>query len=380
MFLTVIQIIPAMCSLVPEELVFKEELANTHKPQSQSVDLSNPAAAARELGMTERQFMAEQMKVLKEAEEKKKKEERARKAEEKRNKGENENTELEQVKYALNESISYNAQRAALEAFNKEKQEQDKQKREWQARAKAEFQQQGQGGSRVQKQHSWHPVSDHGYDWLPGEGSSQPPGYVRGRAVANLREHEMVHRQNIEQSHSKNNSLQGGRSDHDPQAVQDPHNVHSSPQQSSSQFTVSAEVSNPYRLGVGSAVQISATYPYDPPHYGVIKWIGIVYGLQGQVAGIELVSTGILGVVMSLHGYYCLILTQDEYLEGCSDGTLKSTGEKFFSCPPGRGLYFPLTSLTPDPRFADVPAQTGHTGYSQDNCESVECYMVSVFT
>ena len=51
-------------------------------------------------------------------------------------------------------------------------------------------------------------------------------------------------------------------------------------------------------------------------------------------------------------------LLQEKHLDGCTDGTFKATGEKFFNCAPGHGLYFPLASLTPDKRFGDVSEQT----------------------
>jgi hypothetical protein len=35
-------------------------------------------------------------------------------------------------------------------------------------------------------------------------------------------------------------------------------------------------------------------------------------------------------------------------MEGGTDGTLASTGQKFFSCQPGKGLYYPLDNLQPD--------------------------------
>ena len=38
-------------------------------------------------------------------------------------------------------------------------------------------------------------------------------------------------------------------------------------------------------------------------------------------------------------------------MEGCTDGTLFSTGQKYFSCISGRGIYLPLTNLQPDIRF-----------------------------
>ena len=40
-------------------------------------------------------------------------------------------------------------------------------------------------------------------------------------------------------------------------------------------------------------------------------------------------------------------------MEGCTDGTLASTGQKFFECMPGRGIYYPLINLQPDVRFMD---------------------------
>ncbi len=42
---------------------------------------------------------------------------------------------------------------------------------------------------------------------------------------------------------------------------------------------------NHIQLSIGSAVQLG-----DPPTYGVIRWIGDLPGVQGQIAGIELVG------------------------------------------------------------------------------------------
>ena len=39
-------------------------------------------------------------------------------------------------------------------------------------------------------------------------------------------------------------------------------------------------------------------------------------------------------------------------MEGCTDGTFPGTGQKFFHCPPGKGLYYPLRNLQPDERYA----------------------------
>ena len=61
--------------VVPEHFVFREELANTR-----DVDLSDPAAVAREEGLSKGQFMAKQKKALKDAEEAKRKENRKKTA------------------------------------------------------------------------------------------------------------------------------------------------------------------------------------------------------------------------------------------------------------------------------------------------------------
>ena len=44
-------------------------------------------------------------------------------------------------------------------------------------------------------------------------------------------------------------------------------------------------------------------------------------------------------------------------MHGCGDGTFQGTGHQFFKCPPGRGLYYRLKNLIPDPRYAlpDTP-------------------------
>ena len=39
-------------------------------------------------------------------------------------------------------------------------------------------------------------------------------------------------------------------------------------------------------------------------------------------------------------------------MEGCSDGTYQQTKQKFFSCPYGKGLYYPFENLQPDERYA----------------------------
>ncbi len=53
-------------------------------------------------------------------------------------------------------------------------------------------------------------------------------------------------------------------------------------------------------------------------------------------------------------------------MDGCTDGTFTTTGEKYFTCTFGHGLYFPLASLRPDERFG---LQAGHAASSLGNRE-----------
>ncbi len=53
-------------------------------------------------------------------------------------------------------------------------------------------------------------------------------------------------------------------------------------------------------------------------------------------------------------------------MDGCTDGTFTTTGEKHFTCAHGKGLYFPLASLRPDDRFG---LQAGHAASSLGNRE-----------
>ncbi len=55
---------------------------------------------------------------------------------------------------------------------------------------------------------------------------------------------------------------------------------------------------HPYNLGVGSRVQASMDVS-EPPHYGVIRWIGEIAGASGTIAGIELVSLYIVFVLFT---------------------------------------------------------------------------------
>ena len=38
-------------------------------------------------------------------------------------------------------------------------------------------------------------------------------------------------------------------------------------------------------------------------------------------------------------------------MKGCSDGKFETTGQKFFHCQHGRGLYYPLKNLQADQRY-----------------------------
>jgi hypothetical protein len=52
-------------------------------------------------------------------------------------------------------------------------------------------------------------------------------------------------------------------------------------------------------------------------------------------------------------------------MEECTDGTLASTGQKFFECMAGRGIYYPLINLQPDVRYID-PASVVGVGDSEN--------------
>ena len=55
-------------------------------------------------------------------------------------------------------------------------------------------------------------------------------------------------------------------------------------------------------------------------------------------------------VLEDIYSFNYLYQLQEEYMEGCNDGTFPATGERIFECPPGHGLYFPLANLRPDER------------------------------
>ena len=166
--------------VLPEHFVFREELANTR-----DVDLSDPAAVAREEGLSKGQFMAAQKKALKDAEEAKRKENRKKTA-----------------------NVQPNMKR----------------------------------------------VTNHTHVAPQNTGDAD---YINIEAV----EQHAQSRQNDQPNQpSQLNDYDSSRS------------------------------SNFYNLAVGSTVQVATINPNEPPHYGVIRWTGRVAGVDGQVAGIELVS------------------------------------------------------------------------------------------
>ena len=49
-------------------------------------------------------------------------------------------------------------------------------------------------------------------------------------------------------------------------------------------------------------------------------------------------------------------------MEGCTDGTFQATGQKFFDCPHGRGLFYPLDKLVPDRRYDENKKDQNENG------------------
>lgn len=197
---------------------------------------------------------------------------------------------------------------------------------QWQ-RSGAPHHQQGAGGVSPNQQRNVDKYAYHDYvnlEDLPTEPHKHHPGqpdraYVEQQA--NAQQWPSDQHPDVKQWQSEQN----------PGAMQ--------PQQPSVQPGVVASTSAPGsdampnpNLGIGSRIQIATkNTPNEPFKYGVIRWIGEVSQIQGPVAGIEL----------------------DDYMEGCTDGTLLSTGQKFFTCLEGRGMYYPLVNLQPDMRFVD---------------------------
>ena len=117
-------------------------------------------------------------------------------------------------------------------------------------------------------------------------------------------------------------------------------------------------------FSMGSTVQLLSS----PPRYGVIEWIGTIPNIDGRIAGVELVSECTIAgcffltlinltlnlITVKLENNYCscvcVLLLQEESMEGCGDGTWN--GVRYFSCRQGHGFFCPVSSLAPDQRFA----------------------------
>lgn len=77
-------------------------------------------------------------------------------------------------------------------------------------------------------------------------------------------------------------------------------------------------------LELGSMVEVN-----DPPLYGVIRWIGRINGVPNTVAGVEL----------------------EQELPAGTDGSY--LGERYFHCPPNKGLFVKLRNCRRDSRFPE---------------------------
>ena len=199
--------------VVPDECVYRayEVLASEGRKQDSvaknkgNVDLSDPVSVARTFGTTEKQLKVEEIKILKDAEQRKKKEDKAREKKAKKTTGAN-NPELEQVRGAIGESIDVSHQIQLMEAFDKEKREQDR-ARVNPRQHPANIQSPQAGSNGLQKQNSWQPQgTPHHYDTIPGDDKKSPSTRPRlaehGKADTVGGVHEQVHQRQrpIEQS------------------------------------------------------------------------------------------------------------------------------------------------------------------------------------
>ncbi|XP_061921844.1 ubiquitin carboxyl-terminal hydrolase CYLD [Entelurus aequoreus] len=91
-------------------------------------------------------------------------------------------------------------------------------------------------------------------------------------------------------------------------------------------------------LEVGSMVEVN-----DPPLYGVIRWIGNFNGYPEVVAGIEL----------------------DQEMAAETDGSY--LGERYFRCPPNKGLFVKLSNCRRDSRFPAPEARVNQV----ERCNSI---------
>lgn len=91
-------------------------------------------------------------------------------------------------------------------------------------------------------------------------------------------------------------------------------------------------------LEAGSMVEVN-----DPPLYGVIRWIGRINGVPETVAGIEL----------------------EQELSAGTDGSY--LGERYFHCPPNKGLFVKLRKCRRDSRFPEYETRVNQV----ERCNSI---------
>lgn len=91
-------------------------------------------------------------------------------------------------------------------------------------------------------------------------------------------------------------------------------------------------------LELGSMVEVN-----DPPLYGVIRWIGRINGVPETVAGIEL----------------------EQELSAGTDGSY--LGERYFHCPPNKGLFVKLRKCRRDSRFPEYETPVNQV----ERCNSI---------
>jgi len=373
--------------MMPDTAILSEEEAagtsvdHQNKPHhTENIDIENTSILAKNMGMSKKQLMASQTAVLKEAE-KSKKEKAAQ--------------ELKLLEQALpDQSVNLDRQRAAFQAFEKENNEAKVAKRSSLPPRSETYT--GEDPTHLQphkpqRQHSYEPVLngspssrykllgshaksasvtqgeqiydrlDHGYQQRPPhEFSGQPQPPQRDLCSQQLQKQQPPQQvyqplqqppQWSQQSLQEQSQWPQQPSHHTQQPFQQPQPP---PYQQypdagmplSSGETVAIVASSTDNqlqvhrsLSEGSTVQL-VTFGgagSQQPRYGVIRWVGEITGVMGTIAGIEL----------------------EEPMEGCTDGTSQMTGQKFFDCPDGRGLYFPLAHLRPDERFTDPGTTPG---------------------
>ena len=285
--------------------------------QEEDIDVRNPTALARDLGMTKRQFFKEQEQVLKEGEIAKHAEATAKKSE-----------SYEEVKDAMHgESITANDQQLILDRIKREKENREgghggkltpPQTRSPKDPSKQDSNQ------PLMKQRSWQ-EQGHVYERIPGDSPNAKRRLAQQRKAASEDLLQDSHGQYYDQ-HSGTlqpqypDQFQGNQqypiggqqqwTEHDnlhrgvnqpppgdQHAPQQMQRMTSTPQLQYEGFSAitglpSDDLPPAIALGfeIGSTIQIQSVDPTQPQRYGVIRWIGTLPSLKGQVAGIELVS------------------------------------------------------------------------------------------